>query len=97
MKRASLFFLSVAAALSSCTPNYQKLHQNAILVDTHNDVLSQVVMEGLSIEQDLTGKAHTDLARMKKGGVDVQLFAVFSDETYGPGRAFKFANEQIDT
>ncbi|WP_210488905.1 dipeptidase [Rufibacter aurantiacus] len=83
--------------MASCSSSYQAIHQKAILVDTHNDVLSQVVMEGQSMEQDLTGKAHTDLVRMKKGGMDLQVFAVFCDETYGPGRAFNFANQQIDT
>ncbi|MBC3541566.1 dipeptidase [Rufibacter sediminis] len=94
---ASLLACTALGFLFSCTSSYQSLHQKAILVDTHNDVLSQVIMEGQSVEQDLTGKAHTDLARMKQGGMDVQVFAVFSDETYGPGRAFKFANQQIDT
>ncbi len=97
MTRAALYTLFAVSAFTACTPNYQKIHQQAILIDTHNDVISQVVLEGHSIEQDLTGIAHTDLARLKKGGVDVQLFAVFLDETYGPGRAFKFANDQIDT
>ncbi|GGK68346.1 dipeptidase [Rufibacter glacialis] len=94
-------FFPVAALsfgfLFSCSSSYQTIHQKAVLVDTHNDVLSQVIFEGLSVEQDLTGKAHTDLQRMKEGGLDVQVFAVFSDETYGPGRAFKFANQQIDS
>ncbi|MFC6999732.1 dipeptidase [Rufibacter roseus] len=97
MNRSTALLFSSALLLASCTTNYQTLHQKAILVDTHNDVLSQVVMEGHSVEHDLTGKAHTDLVRMQKGGVDVQLFAVFSDETYGPGRAFRFANDQIDS
>ncbi|WP_207430295.1 dipeptidase [Sabulibacter ruber] len=92
--------LSLAAAiglLASCSSSYQTLHQKSILVDTHNDVLSQVVMEGHSMEKDLTGIAHTDLARLRKGGVDVQVFAIFCDETYGTGRAFRFANQQIDS
>ncbi len=91
------FLVGLSGLLFSCSTPYQTLHQKAVLVDTHNDVLSQVVFEGHSVETDLTGKAHTDLARMKKGGVDVQVFAVFCDETYGPGRAFQYANDQIDT
>ncbi|QHL89315.1 membrane dipeptidase [Nibribacter ruber] len=83
--------------LNSCAPSYQSIHQKALLVDTHNDVLSQVVMEGKAMDQDLTGQAHTDLARLKKGGMDLQVFAVFCDETYGPGKAFAFANAQIDS
>ncbi|WP_192820917.1 dipeptidase [Rufibacter sp. LB8] len=93
----TLLLLGACSFLGACSTNYQALHQKAILVDTHNDVLSQVVMEGHQIEHDLTGKAHTDLTRMKAGGVDVQLFAIFCDETYGQGRAFKFANDQIDS
>ncbi|WP_210464880.1 dipeptidase [Rufibacter roseolus] len=97
--KASFLPLAVLSMgfLASCSSSYQAVHQKAILVDTHNDVLSQVVMEGQSMEQDLTGKAHTDLVRMKKGGMDLQVFAVFCDETFGPGRAFNFANQQIDT
>ncbi|WP_181306315.1 dipeptidase [Rufibacter sp. XAAS-G3-1] len=94
---SSVLAVSALGFLFSCNSSYQAVHQKAILVDTHNDVLSQVVMEGHSVEKDLTGIAHTDLRRMKKGGMDVQVFAVFCDETYGPGRAFNFANQQIDT
>ncbi|ALJ00555.1 dipeptidase [Rufibacter tibetensis] len=98
MKASSLSITVLSLGfLFSCNTPYQALHQKVVLVDTHNDVISQVIMEGLSVEQDLTGKAHTDLVRMKKGGLDVQVFAVFCDETYGPGRAFAFANQQIDT
>ncbi|WP_240336934.1 dipeptidase [Rufibacter psychrotolerans] len=96
-RKLSPWMLGASALLVSCSPSYQSLHQKALLIDTHNDVLSQVVMEGHSIERDLTGVAHTDLARMRKGGVDVQVFAVFCDETYGNGKAFKFANQQIDS
>jgi microsomal dipeptidase-like Zn-dependent dipeptidase len=54
-------------------------------------------MQGMDFETDLTGKTHSDLARFKKGGVDVQVFSVFCDDTYGVGTAFKFANREIDS
>jgi len=76
--------------------DYQKLHQNAILVDTHNDVLI-ATMQGRDIATDLTGKTHSDLARFKKGGVDAQIFSVWCDETYGPGKAYQYANTEIDS
>jgi membrane dipeptidase len=76
---------------------YLKLHEKAIVVDTHNDVLSTAAMQGMDFETDLTGKTHSDLARFKKGGVDVQVFSVFCDDTYGVGTAFKFANREIDS
>ena len=74
-----------------------RLHDQAILVDTHNDVISSATMHGLNIEEDLRGKTHSDLARFKRGGVDVQIFSIFCDETYGEGSAFRRANEEIDS
>jgi membrane dipeptidase len=76
---------------------YLKLHEKAIVVDTHNDVLTTATLEGLSIETDLTGKTHSDLARFKKGGVDVQVFSIFCDDHYGVGSAFHQAIREIDS
>ena len=72
-------------------------HDKLIVVDAHNDVISQVVLHGKSMETDLTGKAHTDINRLLKGGMDVQIFAIFCDQTFGVGTAFKEAIRQMDT
>ena len=77
--------------------SYLALHQKAIVVDTHNDVLSTATMNGMDIETDLTGKTHSDLARFKKGGVDVQVFSIFCDDHYGVGSAFRMAHREIDS
>ncbi|HLX90761.1 MAG TPA: dipeptidase [Puia sp.] len=77
--------------------SYKVIHERAIVADTHNDVLSTVTMKGLSVEKDLTGVAQSDLARFKKGGVDIQMFSIFCDDHYGKGTAFKYANEEIDS
>lgn len=77
--------------------NAKKIHQKSIVVDTHNDVISGVIIKGKSIETNLLGKAHTDLNRLKEGGVDVQIFSIFCDERYGKNTAFAFANRQIDS
>ncbi len=76
---------------------YKKIHHKAVLADTHNDVLSSIVQHGHDLGSDLTGKTHSDLARFRSGGVDVQMFSVFCDERYGPGTAFAFANREIDS
>jgi membrane dipeptidase len=76
---------------------YRQLHEKAIVVDTHNDVLSTVTMRGLNIETNLSGKSHSDLARFKTGGVDVQIFSIFCDDRYGKGTAYKYANQEIDS
>lgn len=76
--------------------DYKAIHQKLTLVDIHNDVIYETILPGKDIGQRLkTG--HTDLPRLKEGGVDVQVFAVWSDDKkYGQGKAFKQANAQID-
>lgn len=74
----------------------KRLHQKAVLADTHNDVLS-ATMKGMDIGTDLTGKTHSDLDRFKKAGVDIQVFSIFCDERFGKDTAFKFANLEMDS
>ncbi len=47
------------------------------------------------MDTDLKGKTHSDLARFKKGGLDVQFFSVWSDGN--KIKPFAFANRQIDS
>lgn len=89
--------LLVCFSLLASAQSYQKIHDKAIVIDTHNDVLSSVTMKGLNMEEDLTGKSHSDIARFKKGGVDVQVFSIFCDERFGRDTAFKYANIEIDS
>src|SRR3954466_233754 len=77
--------------------SYKKIHDKAIVVDTHNDVIYGVTLKGLNIENDLTGKSHSDINRFKKGGIDVQIFSIFCDERFGKDTAFKQANIEIDS
>jgi membrane dipeptidase len=75
--------------------SYQKIHNEAIVVDTHNDILSQTMEKGVVFDQDLRGQTHSDLARWKQGGVDVQFFSVWCDgKQVNP---FAFAVRQMDT
>src|SRR5438067_11465374 len=90
-------YLLLLIPFISVAQSYQKIHEKAIVVDTHNDVLSTVTMKGYNIENDLTGKSHSDIARFKKGGVDVQIFSIFCDERFGKDTAFKYANIEIDS
>lgn len=83
--------------LASYSQSYKKLHDKAIVIDTHNDVLSTVTMKGLNIDNDLSGKSYSDIARFRKGGVDIQVFSIFCDERFGKDTAFKYANIEIDS
>lgn len=75
--------------------DYKKIHKNAIVVDTHNDIISASIEKNHLFDSDLTGKTHTDLQRMIKGGIDVQVFSIFCDGT--KENPYLFANREIDT
>ena len=92
--RLLLIFL-LPAMLSA--QSYKKLHQRAIVVDTHNDFPNQSMEKGVRFDQDLKGITHSDLKRMKEGGVDVQVFSIWCDGTFGAGKGFARANRQIDS
>jgi len=76
----------------------KKLHNKAILVDTHNDVLtSSVLDDSLDISHRLS-KGHSDLDRWKEGGLDVQFFSIWTDKTPRNKEGFfKDANQEIDS
>lgn len=88
-----LLFLSFAQKIHS--QSYQRIHQRAIVVDTHNDILMRAVDLGLVFDKDLTGKTHSDLARWKKGGLDVQVFSVFCEGN--EKNPYAYANRAMDS
>ena len=75
--------------------NLKRLHNKAILADTHNDFPSASIEKNVAFDTDLKGITHSDLDRMGKGGVDVQVFSIFC----GPEQAepYKWANREIDS
>ncbi len=80
---------------SAHSQKYKKIHRNAIVCDTHNDIISKCIERNYAFDTDLSGKTQSDLARMFKGGLDVQVFSVFCDgEQKNP---YQFANREIDT
>jgi membrane dipeptidase len=89
---ASLLF-----SLSAIGQDAAKLHAKAIVVDTHNDFISKAIDRSVMFEADLRGKTHSDLNRMKQGGIDVQVFSIFCNETYGPGKGYAMANREMDS
>ena len=75
--------------------SYQKMHNKAIVVDTHNDILMQAADKGIVFDRDLTGITYSDLARWKKGGLDVQVFSVYCDGD--KKNAYAYANREMDS
>lgn len=74
----------------------QDVHRSAILIDTHNDVTSRTV-EGFDIGIG-DGKGHTDVPRLRKGGVGATFFAVYIGAGYARNnRSAHRTLEMIDT
>ncbi|OGS73430.1 MAG: dipeptidase [Flavobacteria bacterium RIFCSPLOWO2_12_FULL_35_11] len=93
--KTKILIISILLGQQLLAQSYQKIHENAIFIDTHNDFLSKTTDYGYVFDTDLRGKTHADLARLKKGGIDVQLFSVFCDGT--KKNPYEFANRQMDS
>jgi len=92
-----LFLAILFVSIQSMAQSTKKLHQKAVLVDTHNDVLSSSVLEGKDISHRLT-TGQSDLDRWKEGGLDVQFFSIWTDRTPRNKEGFfKDANQEIDS
>jgi membrane dipeptidase len=93
------YFLIYLILLSefSLAQSAEKIHADAILVDTHNDFLSKAVDAHVVFDTDLSGITQSDLSRMRIGGVDVQVWSIFCDDHYGKGSAFKYASRELDS
>jgi membrane dipeptidase len=59
-----------------------EIHHKAIVVDTHNDILSFMTDENYDVGDSSVGKYHTDIARMKQGGLTAEFFSVYIDRSY---------------
>ena len=92
-----LLILFVLISIITSPQSLNRLHYKAILVDTHNDVLSSGVLNGKNISHRIH-EGHSDLDRWKEGGVDVQFFSVWTDKTPRNKEGFfKDANQEIDS
>jgi membrane dipeptidase len=95
MLRFFLFIIILFSSTKVLSQKYKKVHDKAVLVDTHNDFPSASIEKKVSLDADLLGKTHSDLGRLRAGGVDVQIFSIFC----GPEQQqpYAFANREIDS
>ncbi|MEO6290191.1 MAG: dipeptidase [Ginsengibacter sp.] len=93
--KIKLLFLGIFFIQQLHAQSFEKIHRKAIVVDTHNDILMKAADIGIVFDQDLTGIAHSDLARWKQGGLDVQIFSVYCDGDKKD--AFAYANREMDS
>ena len=75
-----------------------KLHREAIVIDTHNDITSPMTDEGFDLgARDTSGKLQTDIPRMKEGGLDAEFFAIYVSASYARnGGSARRAIDMID-
>jgi membrane dipeptidase len=59
-----------------------RLHHDAIVCDLHVDTLQRIA-KGESL---VSHGGHLDLVRMRRGGIDLQFFALWPDPAYLPGK-----------
>ncbi len=73
------------------------LHQRPTVIDLHCDTLCEHVHghRDMTVRSD-TG--HLDLPRMRAGGLNAQVFAIWTDPVrYGPGERAAFVHRSVDT
>lgn len=95
----NLFILGIGLLLCgiSTAQSYKTIHRKATVVDTHNDVLTELVLKGVDISHRQP-KGHSDLDRWKEGRLDVQFFSVWTGDTPRNKEGFyKDALEEIDS
>jgi len=73
----------------------KQIHQKVIIFDGHCDTILEVMNQKRSLEKKSTN-GHLDIPRMKEGGVDVQIFAIFIEDIYKPDRSLKRTLQLID-
>jgi membrane dipeptidase len=89
-----LYLLLINSMIVAAQPG-KKIHFKSILIDTHNDIPTTAIDKGVSFDQDLLHKTHSDLQRMKEGGVDAQFFSIWCDGN--KVQPYAWANREIDT
>ncbi|MCH8967317.1 MAG: dipeptidase [Planctomycetes bacterium] len=72
----------------------RKLHERAIVIDTHCDTTQRLADHDWDFIQR-HGSGHVDLPRLREGGVDAAFFAVWAKAPVVAGEGIKTAREQI--
>jgi membrane dipeptidase len=93
-RAGALIFFAAAMTSTAASPPPAVLHRDAIVVDLHSDVILDVAAGKRDIAvRGTTG--HVDLPRLREGGVDVQVFALFVHPRYA-GKGFQRVTELLD-
>jgi membrane dipeptidase len=94
-KKLTIISLLLCSYFLASAQSYEKIHFNAIVIDTHNDIPTTAIEKGVSFDADLKTKTHSDLQRMQQGGVDAQFFSIWCDGL--KQNPYAWANREMDT
>jgi membrane dipeptidase len=78
----------------------ERVHKSALLIDTHNDVPNEIAGEDREGPFDIgpnDPKAHTDLARLKQGGVGGVFFVSYVAAKYAGNGAYARGMTFVDS
>lgn len=75
--------------------NAAELHRDAVVVDTHIDTILAMAA-GRRRFEERSSEGHVDLPRLREGGVDVQVFALYIQPQYKPDHALARALNLFD-
>jgi membrane dipeptidase len=78
-----------------CIDEIDRLHQDALVWDCHNDLAYRVLYEGLDIGKRLPA-GHVDIPRLKEGNVDVQTIALFIQNYTYPDFSARQTRQLLD-
>lgn len=103
---AVLWFTAGSAAAATAAPEpaaarAARLHKQAIIIDGHNDIPAILLGSATDLMQPGKG-THTDLARMKAGGITAEFFSIYVEgeraekPSVRDGGALRHALELID-
>lgn len=92
MRFSLIFTILILLSCQVIAQDAIKIHQQAIMIDTHGDILFNQIQSGVDIGE-LQNTGNFDLVRAKRGGLDAQVFSIWCDEKGG----FDLANRQIDS
>jgi membrane dipeptidase len=90
-----------AATVDTVDERARRVHARAIVVDAHNDLPWRIREQGdldvsrLELETR-SAKGHTDIPRLREGGVDVQFWAAYVPVWFIDAGATAIVLEQID-
>ncbi len=73
----------------------KQIHQKATVFDGHCDTILEIINHKRSLG-NRASTGHLDIPRLKEGGVNIQVFAVFIEDIYKPDRSLKRTLQLID-